>query len=329
MALLRPLVVAFLCVEAQGSCSAGQFFTGYTSVPVAWTAVVNVNESGNGAPPDTVFSLEKTGGGTDDNAGAISTQEITSSSTTPQGVSFKVGAGSFVYVGFGNTNTDVGRSDIEFAVKCVSDGDLQVYESGSRKGEFGTWTATDVLKVQVVGTTIQYLKNDQVFYTSLQTPAFPLHVDTSFWEVGSKITDVEIYSASTGSTCSACPGGKYSVSPATSCSTCPDGKYSGPSDSACLSCANGTYLTAWSSETSNDNVTDCKDCLAGQFLATTGATCVAHATPTCAAGKSLTAGTASADATCTVSANVNGAPAQSAFSCASVLVVALVAMNWN
>jgi hypothetical protein len=328
---LRALLVV-ASVEAQGSCSAGQFFTGYTPVPAAWTVAVNVNASTDG-------SLEKTGGGTGYEAGAISMQEISSSSTTPQGVSFKCGAGSNVYVGLAHTSLsrlpEGPPRDIEFAVLCLGSGSLYVYESGSQKGYFGTWTATDVLKVQVVGTTIQYLENDQLFYTSSQTPTFPLHVDTALDRVGNTITDVTIYSTSTGSTCSACPGGKYSASSATSCSTCPNGKYSTPSSTAasdckdclagqyhattgatcvacpagkykaaagvntacdecgggqyqgdmqqtgCIACTNGKYLTAWSSDISNDNVSDCKDCPAGQFVATTGAaTCSA-----CLAGK--------------------------------------------
>jgi hypothetical protein len=131
----------------------------------------------------------------------------------------------------------------------------------------------DVFKVQVVGTTIQYIKNNEVlanntlnFSNAMRLgvyyvdPTFPLHVYASFQDVGDEITDVTIYSI-----CTSCPAGKYSS--ATSCSTCPGGKYSSSSNSsnsACSSCANGTYLPAWSNDTSNDNIADCADCPAGK-----------------------------------------------------------------
>ena len=63
---------------------------------------------------------------------------------------------------------------------------VRIYESGVQMVHAfsGTtanpgYTPSDVFKVQVTGTTVQYLKNDAVFYTSLKTPRFPLVVDAS------------------------------------------------------------------------------------------------------------------------------------------------------
>jgi hypothetical protein len=188
----------------------------------------------------------------DGDSGAISMQEITSSSTTPQGVSFKCGAaphpdalrspfnGCFaVHVGLSHTNSFKHYQQYHdtksawFAVHCDCDDTLWVSAPGGfPRRKIGTWISTDIFKVQAVGTTIQYLKNDQVLYTSLRlcpgAPhrciiTFPLHVDVSFTRVGDSITDASIYSASTGaSMCSACPDAKYSASSAPSCSDCPD-----------------------------------------------------------------------------------------------------------
>jgi hypothetical protein len=182
---------------------------------VEWTAGINVDASTDGY-------LEKTGQGY---AGAISKQEITSPSAVPQGVSFTPPTeGDQFVIGLSNTNTGTGRSDIDFAVNlenlAVNSYSCKIYEFGAQiyggttlahmAAGTGANADTDVFKVQVIGIerpTIQYLKNDQVFYTSLQTPYlqnFPLHIDTAFIYSAccAEITDVSIYSASTGLICS-------------------------------------------------------------------------------------------------------------------------------
>ena len=139
------------------------------------------------------------------NAGAISTQQFTSS-TQPQGVSFKCGDldnghGSTAMIGFGNTNAGENYQDIAYALYCdgciggVRCHDLAVYESGVHKGNFGTYTPSDVLEVQVTGTTVEYRKNGVVFYTSTTAATFPLHIDTSINALGSKFSDVTMKSS--------------------------------------------------------------------------------------------------------------------------------------
>ena len=60
-----------------------------------------------------------------------------------------------------------------------------MYEFGRKMGTFGSYTTTDVLRVQVKGRTVQYLKGGVVFYTSTRTvPTFPLVVDISIYDEG-------------------------------------------------------------------------------------------------------------------------------------------------
>jgi hypothetical protein len=46
--------------------------------------------------------------------------------------------------------------------------------------------------IAVTGDTVIYERNDQVLHTSTKKPTFPLVVDTSFIEVGTKATNVKL-----------------------------------------------------------------------------------------------------------------------------------------
>jgi hypothetical protein len=155
---------------------------------VTWTSVVGLeSRAGN---------LRKVSGTNAwGNDGAISTQEL-SASGYPQGVTFKRAAGGNIMVGLGNTNDGASYTDIEFAMELNTNGHgLAVYESGAHVDNFGTYAGTDVLGVQVTGTTVEYTKNGVVFYTSTKTPTFPLHVDTAFRDVGGELSEIAIYAA--------------------------------------------------------------------------------------------------------------------------------------
>jgi hypothetical protein len=143
-------------------------------VPATWTAAVNVDTSTPG------YLTKNGGGGNWQNAGAISTQVFEASSTTPQGVSFKCHGdyawGGSMIAGLDGTNNGLSFRDIEFGIGCEG-GTLYIYENGHYYSGHGRYIATDLFQVQAIGSTIQYLKNDVVFYTSTKTATFPLHVD--------------------------------------------------------------------------------------------------------------------------------------------------------
>ena len=159
-----------------------------TCMPVTWTSTVNVAASPGileraSPPSDRAWS-----------AGAISTEEL-SSSAQSQSVSFKCGTGANAMAGLGNTNTGVSYQEIAFVVNCAADGTLYVYEHGDLKTTAypngPPYTPSSELKIQVTGTTVQYLNDDVVFYTSANSAAFPLHVDTSLHGGGSPSAPTE------------------------------------------------------------------------------------------------------------------------------------------
>ena len=113
-----------------------------------------------------------------------SLSEITRSSSTDYQLNFSVSntATKGAFLGFNavGNNTTASFEDIDFAI-FLRDDDLIVFENGTNVGTFGTYAAGDTLSVRKSGTTISYLQNDVVFYTSTATAsATDYYIDTSF-----------------------------------------------------------------------------------------------------------------------------------------------------
>ncbi|WP_299061803.1 GEVED domain-containing protein [uncultured Polaribacter sp.] len=92
-------------------------------------------------------------------------------------------------------NVNSSYTDIDYAIYINHTG-LTIYESGSHRGNFGSYTATDILSIKKDGNTITYLKNDVVFYTSLiNATATDYFIDNSFADAGiSTIENIQVSS---------------------------------------------------------------------------------------------------------------------------------------
>jgi hypothetical protein len=178
---MQSFAITFASLAAAQTC---------TPVTWDWTDTVGVA----GSPGELI----KTRTNADWDSGAASTQAL-SYSTLPQSVSFKCnkGTSTFIQAGLGYRSGrvisgissqdygDVGRTS--FALYCHPDDPLTVKEgnpydptsASHNRGQFSTWTADDVMKIQVTGHTVEYLKNDVLFYTSATPATFPLYVDVS------------------------------------------------------------------------------------------------------------------------------------------------------
>jgi hypothetical protein len=172
-----------------------------TPTPVRWKrdhTFVNVASAVNS---DTT-SIMKSAGGSGWNAAAVSSQVLVSSAT-PQSVSFRCGLDGTSALGLSNVDTNNGQhfDDIQFAVYCYAGNPaavhhkLHIHESGVDTPTDVSYMPTDVITVQVVGTTVQYMKNEVVFYTSARVATFPLHVDLSMHDVHDVLTYVTICTA--------------------------------------------------------------------------------------------------------------------------------------
>lgn len=97
--------------------------------------------------------------------------------------------------GLGNTDTSAYFADIDYAFFVGPSGGLQIYESGNLRGSFGTYAASDRMKVAVEGGVVKYYRNATLLYTSTVAPKYPLQVDTSLNTVNAGVYNVVIAGA--------------------------------------------------------------------------------------------------------------------------------------
>ena len=95
-------------------------------------------------------------------------------------------------IGLSDSNTNIHFNSIIYALFLSDNGTLDVYENGDSKGSFGSYATGDVLSVQRTGSTITYLKNGSVLYTSTVASTGDLHVDTSLNTPGATLNDIVI-----------------------------------------------------------------------------------------------------------------------------------------
>jgi hypothetical protein len=100
--------------------------------------------------------------------------------------------------GLSNTYTSASYTTIQYAFYLVAGGSLQIYESSSSRGTFGTYTAGDSLKISVESNVVKYYKNGTLLYISTVAPTLPLLVDASIKDVGGTISNAAVVNYSTG-----------------------------------------------------------------------------------------------------------------------------------
>jgi RHS repeat-associated protein len=150
-------------------------------VPVTWSAINNVEASGNG--------IQKNGGGTGWNAGAISSQSITGDGY----VQITVDAtDKYRMFGLGYPNQSDDYTDIEYGIDLQEDGYISVWESGTYKGGDSAFSVGDILRVAVEEGVVKYYRNDTLLYTSTQAPTAALYLDTSIYVTDAWIKDAVI-----------------------------------------------------------------------------------------------------------------------------------------
>ena len=94
-------------------------------------------------------------------------------------------------------NTTASFSDIDYAIFIV-DNELRVFENGVSRGTHGTYATGDTISVRKSGTTVTYLRNDVVFYTStVAANAADYYVDSSFRRGDYAIENLSLTSGTT------------------------------------------------------------------------------------------------------------------------------------
>ena len=150
---------------------------------VTWTDLVNTTANGN--------DLTKTSGSnTWWNGGAASVNTIPGNQdgwfeTTVQETN------TFRMFGLSSSNPSYSWNTIEYCFYLYSGGTLNIYESGTSKGTFGSYQSGDVVRIERQGSQILYRLNGQTVYTSSCNPAQPLLADISMYSIGGTIYDAK------------------------------------------------------------------------------------------------------------------------------------------
>ena len=155
---------------------------------VSWTNTVGVSVNGN--------SLTKTAATGWPTAGATSTQSIAAGDgymeiTVPDTTTHR-------FLGLSNGNSSSDYPDVDFAIHPVIGGTIYIFEGGTSRGTFGSYTAGDVLRVGVEGGVVKYRKNGTLLYTSTVAPTYPLLVDSTLYATGDTLSNVVINSGASG-----------------------------------------------------------------------------------------------------------------------------------
>jgi hypothetical protein len=128
--------------------------------------------------------------GTDWSAGASSVEEIAAGDGYIEFSTAETNKSKMGGLSHGDDHRD--WTDIDYAIFMAEGGFLQIYEGGAFRGDFGSYAAGDVFRVEVSGGQVKYLKNGQVLHASAAPPTYPLVLDTSLLHGGATITNASV-----------------------------------------------------------------------------------------------------------------------------------------
>ncbi len=150
--------------------------------PVVWTNDAGVSIAGN-----SITKTETTGWG---NAGAASTRGLNGDGYAEFTVPTDPGYAMF---GLSSGDTDQSYADIDFAFYTYPPtGRLMIFESGASRGTYGDYAAGDTLSIGLEAGIVKYYRNGFLLYTSSQSPALPLIVDTSLYSSGATVQNAAL-----------------------------------------------------------------------------------------------------------------------------------------
>ena len=173
-----------VAIDSSGNNNDGTLVNGPTwttdnSLPYSW-----LNQVGYGGSSRVVWSG---GAGWDD--GCYSEESAAGDFVVRMPIT-EAAVNQFLGVNSDPTTTG-GFTTLDNALLMTSSFTLAAYESGVSKTST-TFIIGDVVEIVRVGTTITYLKNSVVFYTSLVSSTANLYVDTAFNGNGSNVSNVTL-----------------------------------------------------------------------------------------------------------------------------------------
>ncbi len=103
-----------------------------------------------------------------------------------------------IMVGLAAENTDPSYTSIDYAIYMTASGGLIIYESGTHKGTFGSYSANDVFSVERMGDKVYYKKNNETFYVSQTLSSGSLLGDISLYTPGATVKNLHLVDNSKG-----------------------------------------------------------------------------------------------------------------------------------
>ena len=152
---------------------------------VIWTNVVNASANGN--------TLTKSSGGNGWNAGASSLQFIQSGKAFVEATVAQSNVNAMFGLSKGDSNQHF--NDIDFTIYMHTSGQVFVFRNGSNLASPTTYTAGDVLRVEVDGANVLFKKNGTTFHTLnnvINANSYPLIVDTTIFSTSASIQNAKM-----------------------------------------------------------------------------------------------------------------------------------------
>lgn len=94
--------------------------------------------------------------------------------------------------GLSDSNINSNFNTIDFAIYLESNSVLRIYENGSNRGNFGTYSTGDTLRIAVENGSIHYYRNQELLRIASSAPTLPLLVDASIRDVNGTISNAVV-----------------------------------------------------------------------------------------------------------------------------------------
>ena len=97
-------------------------------------------------------------------------------------------------IGLTSSDKDISQhyNSITYAMYLDSGGSVSIYEKGSHKMAVGKYSAEDIVKIVINHHgRIDYIVGDEIRYTSRTHVGGTLHVDTSFYSQGARVSEIK------------------------------------------------------------------------------------------------------------------------------------------
>ncbi len=95
-------------------------------------------------------------------------------------------------LGLSNGDTNRSFEDIDFAIQLGANGRVFIYEGASQIASLGTYAASDVFRIEAIGSTISYYQNGILLLARTKTPTFPLLVDAALFSADATLRGVTL-----------------------------------------------------------------------------------------------------------------------------------------